>query len=347
MEFPHGIWNDPLWKLAARAGLRRISQMVSGGNLAGASRLATTPGVLKPNAAGSAIKTLGRGAEGVADLVAHPQHGISVRKTYDPVGISGSEIIGRKEQAGRAIGINPSVAQFHGSAPTPHGQGTMHFSEYVSGQGPKPAPTAGSPQEQRAISRTQNQTQMAMRGAGFAGAKDVRKANMAWDANAGNFKTIDYIPHHQGEFFQADKGGRILRDRSSGDMARMPRGVRDPQQVLSTTEQAGNVWNPAYNPMAKKTLDPRQSLLGGRQQAAGATPAPISAAATAASPRPRPAVTSAPPAASAKTMPSRPSAMPSAPIKPIQAQVPSLSTNPIRPLPLEQSNATKPLRAVG
>jgi hypothetical protein len=278
MEFPHGIWNDPLWKLAARAGLRRISQMVAGGNMTGASALARTPGVLKPNAAGSAIKTLGRGSEGVADLVAHPQHGVAVRKTFDPAGISGSMIINRKEEAGRAIGANPSIAQFHGSSPTPHGEGTMHFSEYVNSQGPKPAPVAGSPQEARAVARTQNQTQMAMRGAGFAGAKDVRKANMAWDGQAGNFKSIDSIPHRQGEFLQADKGGRIMRDRSSGDFTRMPRGIKDPQQLVAATDLGSNVFNKNYDPMAKSTPDPRHALLSGPRKApavTGANPIPI------------------------------------------------------------------------
>jgi hypothetical protein len=58
--------------------------MVQQGNVAGASALAKAPGVLKPSVAGSQIRQLGRGSEGMATLVAHPQHGVAVRKMYDP-----------------------------------------------------------------------------------------------------------------------------------------------------------------------------------------------------------------------------------------------------------------------
>lgn len=211
MDFPHGFWESELWKEAARAGLRQISKMVSGGNLAGASRLATTPGVLKPSAAGSQIKHLGRGSEGLATLVAHPEHGVSVRKLYDPRGISTPAMIQRKEEAGRALGNNPNFSRFQGSAPTPHGGGTMHFSEYVP-------QTPGAPQAKQWAEQTGNQARQALQSVGYEG-HDIRKGNMAFDASTGQHKVIDFIPGRAGEMMSdqnslqvSPKGSHLFGD---------------------------------------------------------------------------------------------------------------------------------------
>jgi len=59
-------------KLAARRGLKEIRKLLSMGHGGAADSLARRAGVLKPSAAGSQIKQLGSGAEGVASLVAHP-----------------------------------------------------------------------------------------------------------------------------------------------------------------------------------------------------------------------------------------------------------------------------------
>jgi hypothetical protein len=166
--------------------------MVQQGNLAGASSLAKAPGVLKPSVAGSQIRHVGQGSEGLATLVAHPEHGVAVRKLYDPHGISSPGLIQAKEQAGRAIGTNPHVAQFYGSAQAPHGN-PLHFSEYV----PSAAPTQARPltrQADEGITRAAQGTQDAVRGAGFSGgAADVRQGNMIEHA-PGQFKSVDYMP---------------------------------------------------------------------------------------------------------------------------------------------------------
>lgn len=151
-------------------------------------------------------------------MVAHPEHGVSVRKLYDPKGLATPEMIRRKEEVGRAVGSNPNVAQFYGSAQTPQGGGTMHFSEFVSPQGPHAEPgqrrrLQGPLTQDQAVQQTQRadavekarqQTVKAVAGTrqGYSGAMDVRDANMIWDGQSGRFKTVDYMPVRRGEFYQ-------------------------------------------------------------------------------------------------------------------------------------------------
>lgn len=230
-----------MWKTAARAGLRRIGQMVQQGNLSGASSLAKTPGVLKTNVAGSQIRQLGQGSEGVATLVAHPEHGVSVRKLYDPRGISGQEMIARKEQAGRALGNNPHFAQFHGAAQTPYG-GQMHFSEFIP-QGQAPTGQAGA----RSVRHAKVQAQKGLTQAGFAG-KDIRSGNMVYDARTNSHKVIDYIPSQNGEFI------------------RMPERLSN---VLASSPGSPSPWNPNFQAHQEATSGGMiRSLVGGRSTGA-------------------------------------------------------------------------------
>jgi len=119
-------------KTAATRGMKEILKLVARGDLAGADALAKTPGALRWTAAGSQIKDLGRGGEGLATLVAHPEYGVSVRKLYEPGGLSSPDMILRKEQVGRALGNNPLFAKFLGAEQTPANT-PMHFYEYVRG----------------------------------------------------------------------------------------------------------------------------------------------------------------------------------------------------------------------
>lgn len=240
--FPYEFWDSLLWKHAARAGLRQISKMVGSGDLSGASRLATTPGVLKPSAAGSQIKHLGQGSEGLATLVAHPDHGVAVRKLYDPRGISGSEMISRKEQAGRALGTNPNFAQFYGSSQTPHGNATMHFNEFIP-QGQAPTGQAGA----QSVRHTQVQAQRGLTQAGFAGGKDIRQGNMVYDARTNNHKVIDYIPAQKGEFM------------------RMPQSRAN--VIAQSPSSTSTPWNANYQPSGSGTQGGMLGrLLGGKSQ---------------------------------------------------------------------------------
>ncbi len=234
--FPDGFWNSPLWKEAARAGLRQISRMVSEGNLAGASQLAKTPGVLKPTLAGSEIKHLGRGGEGLATMVAHPEHGVAVRKLYDPRGVSGPEMIARKEQAGLALRDNPNFARFLGSAQTPYG-GQMHFNEYVH---PGQVPPG---QMEQSVRHARAQAHKGLTDVGFAGGKDIRSGNMIYDSASGKHKVIDYLPSQKGEFL------------------RMP---KSKERVLAPASGSGPL-NQAYNPQqSDETGGMLGRLIGGR-----------------------------------------------------------------------------------
>lgn len=199
-------FRDEVEKIAARRGLKEIAKSLKGGDLGRAQRLATTPGVVKPSVAGSQIKHLGGGAEGVASLVAHPQHGVAVRKLYDPAGMSSPAMIARKEQVGRAIGANPNVAQFHGSAPAPGGS-TMHFNEYVRGT-PMKGTHPGVRGQDVAARQAAAGTQKALRGAGMAGGRDVRMGNMI-KTPEGKAKVIDYIPGQRGEFANSSQAQKL------------------------------------------------------------------------------------------------------------------------------------------
>lgn len=217
--------------------------MVSQGNLTGASQLAKTPGVLKPTLAGSQMQHLGRGGEGLATMVAHPEHGVAVRKLYDPRGISGPDMIARKEQAGKALGDNPTFAKFLGSSQTPQG-GQMHFNEYVP-SGQSPTGQAGD----RSVRHAQTQAQKGLTEAGFAGGKDIRKGNMIYDANAGQHRVIDYIPANKGEFM------------------RMPSSMAN---RLSVSPGVESPFNKAYNPSSGATTGGMLGrLLGGKSQPGG------------------------------------------------------------------------------
>lgn len=329
--FPDGFWVNQLWKEAARAGLRQISRMVGEGNLAGASRLAKTPGVLKPSLAGSQIQHLGRGGEGVATMVAHPEHGVAVRKLYDPRGISGQEMIARKEQAGRALGNNPTFAKFLGSAQTPQG-GQMHFNEYIK-PGQAPTGQAGI----QSVRHAQTQAQKGLTEAGFAGGKDIRKGNMIYDEAAGQHRVIDYLPANKGEFM------------------RMPAGR---ENQIATTPGTSSPFNPNYNPQGGDTGGMLGRLLGGKNPAGGlrenvsnlgsasTQPVPSMGQTAAARPRmaagtpvPKPSVN---PTAFAKTVQT---AKPTAPLTPTSSSSPTAVLKPPAPAPsMTNSPATAMVR---
>jgi hypothetical protein len=290
--FPYAAWKSETWKTAARAGLRQIGRMVQQGNVAGASALAKTPGVLKPSAAGSQLRTLGTGSEGVASLVAHPEHGVAVRKVYDPKGLATPEMISRKENVGRALGANPNVAQFYGSAPTPQGGGTMHFSEFVNPQGPHAAPAKRpvgplTPAQEQAdaarkaaVEKTRQGTVRAVAGSGqgFSGAADVRDANMVWDGSSGRFKSVDIMPTRRGEFWQPSPSQpTTYRDPVTGGVASTANSPntygRDPRGILIPTARGHGLLNQGAGGVSMSSTS--KSLLGntrpGRPLAAPAT----------------------------------------------------------------------------
>ncbi len=181
-------------KIAARRGLEIIRKLVQSGapeDLARAGRLAKRPGVLKPSIAGSQIKDLGMGGEGLATLVADPKQGLSVRKLYDPQGMASPEMIRRKHYAGKNLVGEQSIAQYKGQAPTPQGGGTMQFSEYVPG-GAMPSSSQAKRVGEQARDAIQQRTP-------FSNPADIRPGNMVTDPKSGKTKLIDYIPTQFGE----------------------------------------------------------------------------------------------------------------------------------------------------
>lgn len=180
---------DELLKLA-NAATRAIGRFYSAGNVGAANRIAKTPGVLKPAIAGtpaglgSQIKHLGTGMEGASTLVAHPEHGVAVRKVYDPKGISGPALVQRKAEAGQALRGNPDFAQYLGEAPSRIGP--AHFYEHVPG-GPNLA--AGTPASDPAA--------IATRARGAESSIGMKLHDMHEGNVIGN-KVVDYIPYKPG-----------------------------------------------------------------------------------------------------------------------------------------------------
>jgi len=177
-------FKDELEKISARAGFRLIKNLFSKGTsgaLEQASRLAKTPGVLKPSAMGSHIKHLGGGSEGIADLVAHPEHGVAVRKLYDPTSaIASPMMVGRKLQMSKVVD-SPRLAKTYGFARTGRG-GRATFHEYVPGGEPG----------RRAEATIKEELQRAGASKGYQ-LEDIRKANIRGE------KAIDVLPMHKGE----------------------------------------------------------------------------------------------------------------------------------------------------
>lgn len=246
-----------MWKTAARAGLRQIGKMVQQGNLAGASSLAKAPGVLKPSVAGSQIRHLGQGSEGLATLVAHPEHGVAVRKLYDPRGLSSPSMIARKEEVGRSLQGNQNFAQFHGSAPTPHGGSTMHFNEYIPGAaGPSGAARDAS------VARTGQAATQAIQRTGYE-AHDLHSGNMLFDPRHRQHRVVDYLPAKPGE------------------VAGMT-----PDKALEVTPQGHYLFNDNIETSSRGDMLGR--MLGGRSVATKTIAAPALAPATVVQKKPRP-----------------------------------------------------------
>jgi hypothetical protein len=210
-----------LEKFAARRGMKEILQAVSGGNLGRANTLATTPGVLKPSPFGAQIKDLGAGGEGLATLVAHPDHGIAVRKMFDPnAGMFSPELAARKAN----IGPLPGVAKTLGAGYSPAGA-PMHFNEFVQGKQVTPEmlkndPSVGSQYMKSMIGAQRGAKQKGMR------LLDTRAANAVQQPD-GSVKFIDHLPFKPNEV--ADPALASQHRKSVGD------------HVVVTTDEAPKI----------------------------------------------------------------------------------------------------------
>lgn len=192
-------------KHAARRGLEIIRNLVRSGapeKLTKANTLAKTPGVLKPSIAGSQLRDLGQGSEGVATLVAHPEHGISVRKLYDPQGVASPEMIQRKHLAGVQLGKEPSIAHHYAESATPRGGGKIHHNEFVP-DGGKISLDQADAVEQQASSAIVKKTPFDM-------PLDIRQGNMVMDARTNKPRVVDFMPMREGEIAIGSPGHNAI-----------------------------------------------------------------------------------------------------------------------------------------
>jgi len=207
-------FSDELQKIAARRGLKEIRKAVAGGNIERASSLAKTPGVLKPTAHGSEIKDLGHGGEGLATMVAHPQHGVAVRKIYNPNAVT-DKLVARKERAAELTKNNPNVAKTYSASNTPGGS-RAHMMEYVHGSEVKP-----SPQNYQAVKNTRQSLQKDLKRGGMV-AQDVRPQNMI-QTPSGQAKLVDYIPGKTGDFESGNTRNRVNQQLKAQGQSTLPK----------------------------------------------------------------------------------------------------------------------------
>lgn len=225
-----------LEKFAATRAMKEIRRAVGTGTpeaMARANTIAKAPGVLSAtNNLGTPLKHFGGAGEGMASLVAHPQHGIAVRKMYSPNAAAYSpELIQRKAD----LGSLPGSAAYLGATKTMHNT-PVHFNEYV--QGVTPERGNMTPAQQVATQRAMTQHTRAMKQKGFA-ARDVRADNMIIQPD-GTAKIIDNLPlkphetatakEHQSTRRRAAQGQTPLRP---GQTSALPSGARD---AVSVTE---------------------------------------------------------------------------------------------------------------
>lgn len=278
-------FSDEMQKIAATRGAKIVSSLVAqakgafkSGNkeqgeafLARANKMAKTPGVIKSSPGGSQLKRgiRGAGSEGSVTEVMDPQFGISMRKTYDPQGLSTQQLIKRKDVAGKAIGKSEDVAEYYGQRATPkvrigpgvhkRTKGTMQFSEPVySAPGvSKPSTIQAAPD----YAAAKDKARAAYSKTPYSDPQDIRAANMIRDVRTGKLKTVDTIPARPGEFISQ-------ADREFLDPKRFP------ENMLGPISDAGEklVKDPT------RAVSPNQlnrSLLGtGSPRARGAVPQP-------------------------------------------------------------------------
>lgn len=213
-------FEEALQKFAATRAMKEIRKSFAQGTPAGVARadmIAKTPGVLSStNTLGTPLKHLGAGAEGLASVVAHPQHGVSVRKMFDPQASGyAPELIARKAQ----LGSLPGAAAHYGSTQTMHGT-PVHFNEYV--QGSQVQRGKLTPQQMNATQAAMTQTSRALRKKGYRG-MDIRDANMMMTPS-GEAKVVDYLPYKEHETLGKRKAQDVRRMAQSGQI---PAHLRD------------------------------------------------------------------------------------------------------------------------
>lgn len=259
-------------KYAARRALKEIRSAVGAGDMARANRIATTPGALSEGAGrfGSQIKDLvsakNIGGEGLPTLVAHPQHGVAVRKLYDPAGGAFSaEMVKRKEQ----LANMPGAAKLLGTGVSQQGT-PMHFNEFVQGREVTRAMRAADPKLDQAYGVS---LRAAKRYAGQQGFKlrDMREAN-AIATPEGKVKFVDNLPYKPSEV-----------ESLSNPLVRQIR-AKHPNMVI-TTDAANGLRQPIPGYQGAPA---KQNLAGFKQRMLGQPAAPVAPQMSTVAPQPQP-----------------------------------------------------------
>lgn len=329
-------FSDELQKIAARAGLKLIRKLVAKGDpkaLARAQRISTTPGVLKKTMAGSQVKHLGAGMEGVSTLTAHPKRGLEVRKVIDPKGIAGPKMVANREAAGKALRGSSDVAEFRGAYNTPGGLRAQRF-EYAPGRGADSLGAAAGPSTAVGSGRGAAVAAAPARGGGMT-QQQRAQAQMKRLKLQGERKGFQVADLHEGNVMMGQQGGGkavdfipVPKDKNVGlnqanfskameaqEMA--AKGQRTPMlNYLEHKQRPGSVMAQAFR--KAPPMHPGQYAVKTPMKAA---PAPAAAA------RPSPAMPSTAPSRP-KAMARMPAAGPStAPVSPkaVKARVPAMA----------------------
>lgn len=314
---------DELTKIAARAGLRRLRQALSGAERleqqiahSGASRqlvdalakhkgdiahLTSNPAALGAGRHlpyGSQLRVLGQGGEGVAQHVVRPGAGrTEVLKVHDPhSGAYSPEVIKNKDAlVGREI---PGVATIHGRTTMPGNvrgqQAPAYFTEYVPGASATRAQIEANPQQFAPLVHSAENAVPGMK------LLDIERRPGNIKMTPQGPKAIDYMPVASGDVLPHD-----VRQQMPPNMLGMM--MHDESPTLQSFRNSGD--------HAARSSGELLSQAYGRAPAARAA-APTAAAAQ--------ATNAARPAAQPATAAARPAAQ----------QPPTAATNPgRRPMP--------------
>ena len=198
---------NELEKIAITAAARQIAKLLRVGTPEAIQSAKNIAKVVPGRGSGVMISHLGRGSEGLADVVIHPKHGLSVRKLYNPTSaIASPKMIGRKMQFAKEV-QHPQLAKTLGFERTGLG-GRMSFHEYVPGgqaagaaskvKAPARVPTVvgGTPSTvPSSASESSKIRQSIQQQAGTKGwdPQDIRSGNIVGG------KAIDILPFRKGE----------------------------------------------------------------------------------------------------------------------------------------------------
>jgi hypothetical protein len=218
-------------KLSAQKARTVARGMAANGDIAGASRIMSAPGVVSPTSSGVPFHNLGAGSEGLAQLAMHPASNPNqpvVKKIFDQTARGYSPtLIQRKAEIGPELNKSPAFAQFHGASTTPTGA-PVHYNEYVHGTGGTDADKGTTE-----FKHVKRQAEAAGEATGHQ-LTDIAPRNMRTQPD-GSMKVIDHMPFKENEI--ASKSDRHALENAGVDLPTPMTDERKLRQVFPNADK--------------------------------------------------------------------------------------------------------------